>query len=351
MPATLSLAGAASHFNPSGSYLNTATVGLPPRACVEAVQRAVERWSRGELTASDFDPFVAAARGSFARLLGVSADCVAIGATVSEFVGVIASSLPVGSEVVCADGDFASVLAPFLVRQEARELSVRLVPLEGLVESIRPSTTLVAVSAVQSSDGRMVDRPALLEACRRHGTATLIDATQAAGWLPLSGCDFDFVVAAAYKWLLSPRGAAFLYLSPERLPGVRPHAAGWYAGKDVWSSIYGGPLRLAETARRLDVGPAWLSWVGCAASLAFLEEVGVEAIHEHDVRLASLFSERVLGRPSASAIVSVPGDGAFERLRARGVAASRRAGATRIGFHLYNTEEDARVAADALLQR
>jgi selenocysteine lyase/cysteine desulfurase len=109
-------------------------------------------------------------------------------------------------------------------------------------------------------------------------------------------------------------------------------------------------LRLAETARRLDVGPAWLSWVGCAASLALIEEVGVEAIFAHDVRLASLFSERVLGRSSVSAIVSVPGDGAFERLRASGVAASRRAGGTRVGFHLYNTEEDAIAAADALLR-
>src|SRR5688572_27173515 len=145
MSPTLSLAEAATHFNPRGHYLNTAAVGVPPRRCVEAVQRAVDQWSRGELAARDFDPFVASARGSFARLLGVSADCVAIGATVSEFVGVIAQSLPVGAEVLCAEGDFASVLAPFLVRQEAREMVVRLVPLERVVESIRPSTTLVAL--------------------------------------------------------------------------------------------------------------------------------------------------------------------------------------------------------------
>jgi len=350
MPPILSLADAAAQFSPRGHYLNTAAVGVPPRRCVEAVSRAVDSWSRGELAAPDFDPFVAAARGSFARLLGVAAECVAIGATVSEFVGVVASSLPVGSEVLCAEEEFASVLAPFLVREQAQEIVVRLVPLERLVESIGPATTLVALSAVQSSDGRVLDRAGLLEACRQHGTATLVDATQAAGWLPLSGADFDYVVAAAYKWLLSPRGAAFLYVKPERVPELRPHAAGWYAGKDVWSSIYGAPLRLAETARRFDVGPAWLSWVGCAASLAFIEEVGVEAIHAHDVRLASLFCERVFGRPSASAIVSVPGDDAFERLRALGVAASRRAGGTRLGFHLYNTDEDALAAADALLR-
>jgi selenocysteine lyase/cysteine desulfurase len=348
MKAPLSLAQAAAEFAPSGHYLNTAAIGVPPRTCVEAVQTAVAQWAKGELSAADFDPFVASARGSFARLLGVPVDTVAIGAAVSELVGVVASSLPLGAEVLCAEEDFASVLAPFLVRAEAGELVVRTVPLERLVDSVTAGTSLVALSVVQSADGRSVDTGALLEATRRHGAATLIDATQAAGWFPLSAGDFDYVVAAAYKWLLSPRGAAFMAVRPERLAALRPHSAGWYAGEDVWRSIYGPPLRLARTARRLDVGPAWLSWVGCAASLVFVERVGVERIYEHNVRLASLFCERAFGGASTSAIVSVPGDTAYERLRAGGVAASRRAGATRLSFHLYNTDADALAAARAV---
>lgn len=343
----LSIADAAQQFEPSCIYLNTASMGVPPRASVEAVQRAVARWSRGELAPADFDPLVTSARRSLARLLGVPAETVAIGATVSELVGLIASALPTGSEVVCAREDFSSVLFPFLVRQEAGELTVRVVPLDQLVASLTDATTLVAVSAVQSSDGRLLDSDALRTACRRHGVATLIDATQAAGWLPIAAADFDFVVVAAYKWLLSPRGTAFLYVAPERLARLRPHSAGWYAGDDIWSAIYGPPLRLATTARRLDTAPAWLSWVGCAASLAVIEQVGVQNIHEHNVRLASLFSERALGRPSSSAIVSVPRD-VVEALRAHGISASRRAGATRLSFHLYNTEADALAAASCL---
>ena len=343
-----SIAEASAQFSPRGPYLNTASMGLLPISCVEAVQQAVAQWSRGELAANDFDPMVASARASFARLLGVPADCVAIGSTVSEFAGLIAGSLPAGSEVLCAEEDFTSVLFPFLVRQEAGELVVRVVPLERVAESVTSATKLVALSAVQSADGRIFDSKGLLEASRRHGAATFIDATQAAGWLPLSASDLDFVAVAAYKWLLSPRGAAFLYVSPRRLSQLRPHAAGWYAGEDVWNSIYGPPLRLAKTARRLDVSPAWLSWVGCAASLEFLEKVGVQQIHDHNVRLASLFCQRAFGRSSQSAIVSVPGDSAFERLRAKGFSVSRRAGATRLSFHLHNTEQEAIAAAAAV---
>jgi selenocysteine lyase/cysteine desulfurase len=312
------------------------------------VQQAVERWARAELTAADYDPLVATARQTFARLLGVAVENVAIGSAVSQLVGLVASSLPTGSEVLCAEEEFTSVLFPFLVRQQLGELVVRVVPLERLVESVRSSTALVALSAVQSADGRVFRRAELLAACRQHGAATLVDATQAMGWLPLAGGEFDFVAVAAYKWLLSPRGAAFLYVSPARLGAVRPCSAGWYAGEEVWSSIYGPPLRLAHSARRLDIGPAWLSWVGCAASLALIERVGIEQIHAHDVRLASLFCERVFGRSSESAIVAVPGEGVYERLRAAKVAVSKRAGAARLSFHLYNTEEDALRAASAV---
>lgn len=341
----LSLAEAAAHFTVSGCYLNTASSGVPPRSCVQAIQSAVARWGRAELSAADYDPLVASARQSFARLLGVAPSDVAIGAAVSALVGFVASSLPAGSEVLCAEEEFTSVLFPFLVRQQAGELVVRTVPLERLAESVRSRTALVALSAVQSADGRVFRRAELLAACKQHGAATLVDATQALGWLPLSGADFDYVAAAAYKWLLAPRGAAFLYVNPARLPALRPHSAGWYAGEPVWDSIYGPPLRLASTARRLDIGPAWLSFVGCAASLAFLERLNIQQIHAHDVRLASLFSERALGRPSESAIVSVPGQAAFERLRAGNVTVSSRAGSTRLSFHLYNTEEDALRAA------
>lgn len=351
MSEPLSIAQAAEHFAVSGSYLNTASSGVPPRSCVESIQSAVARWAHGELSAADYDPLVASARQSFARLLGVAASDVAIGAAVSALVGIVASSLPVGSEVVCAEEEFTSVLFPFLVRQQAGELVVRLVPLQRLAESVRSSTALVALSAVQSADGRIFRRAELLAACQQHGAATLIDATQAMGWLPLAGAEFDYVAVAAYKWLLSPRGAAFLYVNPARLGALRPHAAGWYAGEPVWDSIYGAPLRLASSARRLDIGPAWLSWVGCAASLAFLEQVSVQRIHDHDVRLASLFSERVLGQPCDSAIVTVPGAGAYERLRAGNVAVSQRAGAARLSFHLYNTEEDALRAASLVAGR
>jgi hypothetical protein len=129
---------------------------------------------------------------------------------------------------------------------------------------------------------------------------------------------------------------------------VRPLYAGWYAGDDPWTSIYGSPLRLAKDARRLDISPAWLSWAGTVPALDLLGEVGIAVIHRHDVGLANALRRR-LGLPNRdSAVVTVATEDGLERLRAAGIKASIRAGAVRVSFHLHNTDSDVDVVARAL---
>jgi selenocysteine lyase/cysteine desulfurase len=129
---------------------------------------------------------------------------------------------------------------------------------------------------------------------------------------------------------------------------LRPLYAGWYAGDNPWTAIYGPPLRLAADARRLDISPAWLSWVGTVPALELLAEIGIDAIHRHDVGLANALRARLGMPPSDSAIVTASVTGGLERLGAAGVKASVRAGAVRLSFHLHNTEGDADAVARAL---
>jgi selenocysteine lyase/cysteine desulfurase len=334
----------AAHFDVEPGYLNTASIGAPPRgACVE-LREELSRWAEGRAEPPDYDAWVARARSAFARMVAVPVEHVAIGSSVSVFAGLVVASLPPRSQVVACRDDFTSVLFPVL----AHEHDARLIDLEQLAEAVDAETALVAVSAVQSADGRVADLEAIQAAAAAHGALTYLDATQACGWLPLEASRFDFLTCAAYKWLLAPRGAAFMAVRPERAAQVRAGVAGWYAGEDPWASLYGPPLRLAGDARRLDLSPAWLSWVGAAPALELLNEVGIEAIQEHDVRLANRFRAG-LGMPeSNSAIVSVDTPGASERLARAGVRAAVRAGGLRASFHLYNTDADVDRALEAL---
>jgi len=335
------------HFAPDPGYLNTASLGVPPLATVAALYDVHERWSRGRLSPPDFDEDVARARAAWARLTGVDPANVATAATASAAVGLVAAAVPDGARVVAAGGEFTSVTFPFAAHAD-RGVTVEELPLEQLA-TVTGAADVIAVSSVQSADGRMVDLPAVLAAAQRTGAQVLLDTTQSCGWLPLDCSAVDYVVCAAYKWLLCPRGAAFLAVRPDRMDGLRPLFASWYAGEDRWNSIYGLPLRLARDARRFDTSPAWFSWIGAAVSLELLAGLDGEAVRAHDVGLADALLERLGLPPQGSAIVTLDAaGGAAERLAAAGIRTAIRAGRVRASFHLYNDLADVDLAAAAL---
>ena len=335
-------------WEPSGTYLNTASYGLPPRPAWDALQSALEDWRSGRTSWEHWGIPGEEARSSFARIASVPVETVAIGANVSTLIGLVAASLPDGSRVLAPDVEFSSLLFPFLT-QKHRRVTVRLVPASALANEIGPDVDVVAFSAVQMASGEVADLDAIAKAAETHGATTIVDATQAAGWLPLDGGRFDVVAAHAYKWLLSPRGTAFMAIRPGLLGSVVPHAAGWYAGEDPHESYFGPPLRLAESARRLDTSPAWFMWVATAPALSVIEEIGIDAIHAHDVGLANRFRAGLGLEPTDSAIVFCDVEGAADTFAAAGIRAAVRGGRLRTSWHVYNTVADVERTLDVLV--
>jgi selenocysteine lyase/cysteine desulfurase len=307
----------------------------------------VAAWAAGRLDGPGFDADVERSRAAFARIVGCAPRDVACGANASVFAGLVAAALPPRAEVLVASGDFTSVLFPMLAQQQ-RGVRIREAPLERLPEAVSAGTDLVAVSAVQSADGRVLDCRALAAAADHHGADVFLDVTQAAGWLPVEALRFAYVCAGAYKWLLSPRGTAFLAVRPDAAERLVPHTAGWYAAQDPWASCYGGPLRLGAGAKRFDVSPAWICWAGTAPALECVAGIGVAAIGAHDLALAARLREGLALPPSDSAIVVTERPDAAERLARAGIRASVRAGRVRLSCHLPATAADVDRAVEAL---
>ena len=328
-------------------HLDAATTGVPPLAAVHATRQAIADWEQARIDARRLDGDVERSRAAFARILGVPSAEVACGGQVSVFAGLVAASVPSGGEILTAAGDFTSVLFPMLA-QQARGVHVREVELDRLPEAIDGRTTLVAVSAVQSADGRIADLDGLAAAADHHGADVFLDATQAAGWLSIDGARFTYVCAGAYKWLLSPRGTALMRIAPAATKRVIAHTAGWYAAADPWTACYGGPLRLPSTAKRFDVSPAWTCWAGTAPALELIDELGPVRIGAYDRALADRLRDGLGIAPSPSAITTLDAPGAEQRLHAAGVRASVRAGRVRIACHLPATVQDVDRAVAAL---
>jgi selenocysteine lyase/cysteine desulfurase len=333
-------------FTGAQGFLNSPTYGLPPTFLIDALHDHLAAWQAGTMDPTSFDDPVRRGRVGYAALTAVPVESVAMGGSVSALLGLVAAAIPDGSRVATLAGEFTSTTFPFAA-QDGRGIAITELAADELVSTAGDYDVVVA-SLVQSANGVVLDLDALRAGLAGADTLVVVDVTQAVGWKRLDLGWVDVTVAAVYKWLLAPRGTAWMSLS-DRISGqMTPHAANWYAGEEPWSTIYGLPLRLAPDARSFNTSPAWFGALGSGLTLPWLASLDAAELEAHTVGLAGRLRSELALPQQNSAIVSMPMTDAADRLRRAGIRASVRAGAVRVGFHLYNTEDDLDRLLDAL---
>jgi selenocysteine lyase/cysteine desulfurase len=161
----------------------------------------------------------------------------------------------------------------------------------------------------------------------------------------------DYVVCAAYKHLLCPRGVAFFVVRADHHDELGPWNANWRAASDPYGRYAGGLLTLAEGAARFDVSVAWLPWIGGAVSLDLIRQWSAAGLLERPVAMAGELAARLGVEHGGASIVCAPvadrdaTDAALERARVR---AGFRGDGVRLSTHVYTTDLDIERAVDAL---
>ena len=347
------------------TYLNNATAAPGSIPVLEALRRVEAEWEAGEFSWQAWEAEGETTRELFARLVGGRAQDVALLPTLAEASATVAGSLPPG-RVVVGEREFTSNLFPWLALRD-RGFDVVEVPApdgvtstQALAEAITDGTVLVAVTEVQSSNGFRVHLENLGRRCREVGARLFVDGCQSLGALRLDApaAGVDFVAAHGYKWLLAPRGAAWLWVRPERLDEVRPLAPNWKSIPEPYTEYYGGPLALASTARKLDAPLAWFSWPAARAALELLASLEPDDVERRCLDLAAAFRDEAAARGFELVPQDVPTQivgirvsdprQVRERLLARKVVGAVRANLLRLGFHAYNDESDVAAALEAL---
>ena len=85
-------------FEPAEIYVNTASIGLPPRRTVEALQAALDTWRTGRAEAAGYDPAIARARAAASPASSAARpERVFIGNQVSTFSALVAAALGDGA--------------------------------------------------------------------------------------------------------------------------------------------------------------------------------------------------------------------------------------------------------------
>jgi len=357
-------------------YLNNASIGpLPERTRV-----ALDRFNRGRaaphlLPDRELFAMLADTRMKLARLVGASADEIALALNTGFGISTAARALPLepGDVVLVSDKEFPANVYPWM-RLGDRGVRMELVPTtpEGwpdearLLERLRdPRVRVLAVSLVQFSSGYLMDLERLSAATRETGAFLVVDAIQAVGQLPLdlSRVQVDVLACGGQKWLLSPWGSGFLYVRRELIGRLDPAITGWLAfeGTDDLSRLTRYDDTLRSDARRFELMTLpYQDVAGLGTSLDLLLELGIERIRDHIRSLhqpvlawAERSGARVVSPRGAheSGILCVAPDGVQEvhrRLKLSRIVCSLREGAIRFSPHCYNTVDEMERVAHAL---
>ena len=359
------------------TYLNQASLGLIPRASVEAsVRFLTEVAQHGNLRLSDQAEATVldGLRAAAAELLGAPVASVAVVGGASEGLGQLAALLSsAAGEVVLVPTDFPSVTYPWLAARDRLGLRIRWVRdtpdrdlTLSLADAISERTTVVCVSAVQFATGSQVDVAALAARARDAGARVVVDVTQMAGAAPVTMTHWgvDALVCSGYKWLSAPAGVALLAVT-ENLAAAIPVIVGW-KGSATPFDFTPRELSLAADARRFELSTmSYSAAIGLLTSIKLLTGIGLTAISEHASRLAAELAEqtaplgwapyRALGDRSASGHIvshSHPAAATDEvqavRANQHNINTSSRAGGIRVSLHAYNNSDDIRALTQAL---
>lgn len=347
-------------FNHAGvSPLNTRAV-----AAMNAFNERNAQVSLGEIVGEALATLLDLRKRLAALINARSADEIALMPNTASGINAAALSLPLrpGDNVLVLDGDYPANVYPWM-NLAHRGVLTKLVPQRGggldlgLLEArIDSRTRAVAMSTVVFATGFRNDLEAVGRLCRERGIFFVVDGIQSLGALPfdVQAAGVDFLACGSQKWLLGPTGGGFLYVRRELLGELVPGAYVGASSVVDWINFLDYNFTPLPSAERFQIGThSFASLIGLHASVALLQEVGVERVGERVLALASAAIDDLGERGFRLAADTAPEhrsgiviaeveqpERACARLKDAGIIAIPRGKGVRIAPHFYNTHEE-----------
>ncbi|MDQ3914703.1 MAG: cysteine desulfurase [Actinomycetota bacterium] len=204
-----------------------------------------------------------------------------------------------GDEILVTDMEHHSNLIPWQLHCLDTGTILRHLPIDDegrlrvdlLDEYVTPRTKLVALNLMSNVLGTINPVRRIADAAHSVGARILVDAAQAAPHLSfgVDELDADFLAFSAHK-MCGPTGAGVLYGREDLLEAMPPFHGGGEMIREVWADR----ATFAEIPQKFEAGtPNVAQAVGMGAAVEYLEELGMDAVREHDVELTAYALERL----------------------------------------------------------
>ena len=351
-------------------YLNTGGLGPAPYAVLETVEKATKAM---QTIVEHGHEEMAEAKHPVASFFGAKPTEIAFMRNATEGNSTVSSGLDLrpGDEVIFESHAHPGGAFAWLTRVKRDGIRVKLFEpdptsaagnLERIEALMTPRTRAIQVSHITAPTGIRMPVEEIASLARDRGCWFHIDGAQSAGLIPVDlhaiGC--DSYATSGHKWLGAPHGTGLLYIREDRIDEVWPTEVGAYSAGD--EGLYNpDAFMLVPTAQQYEAGTRDIaSFLGFAAAIAFLEEIGIEKVAARAHQLATYLGDRLRALPGVTVLTpSDPGlragittlktdripynelNAHYSRAHMRcRIVAEQHLDAVRVSTHLFNSEEE-----------
>lgn len=276
---------------------NAATTWPKPESVYREMDEFLRKWGAnpgraGHRMAVQAGRVVADTRLRLARFLGLpSAERLVFTLNATDSLNIALKGIVgPGDEVITSSMEHNSVVRP-LRGLELAGARTKVAQCDGvgylspttLSEALSEDTKLVVISHASNVTGAVQPVEEIARLCHSRGVLLAVDAAQSAGVLPIDVAEagIDLLAFPGHKGLFGPPGTGGLYIGED--VQVRPWREGGTGSKSEAADQPTHYPDYLESGTANTVGVA-----GLGAGVAFIEETGVEAVHEREIGLLQM---------------------------------------------------------------
>lgn len=291
-------------------YLDSAATSQKPTPVIEAVKRYYEydnaNVHRGVHTLGSraTDAYEGAREKVRAFLNARSAEEIIFTRGTTSAINLVAASYArsvcrEGCEIVITPMEHHSNLIPWQQAAKATGATLKYIPLQpdgsialaDVEQTVTDRTKIVSIAYVSNVLGVINPVKEIAAIAHRHGAKLVVDGAQSTPHMKVDvqDLDCDFYALSGHK-MCAPTGIGALYGKKELLERMEPVEFG---GEMIdFVELYDSTWK--ELPWKFEGGtPIIAGAIGLGAAIDFLEEIGLDNIHRHEVKLAAYAMERM----------------------------------------------------------
>ncbi|XZF63346.1 MAG: aminotransferase class V-fold PLP-dependent enzyme [Gloeotrichia echinulata DVL01] len=225
--------------DPSVIFLNHGSYGACPKIVLAAQERLRSQLEQEPLRffGREWEPLLDNARSKLATFVGANVEDLVFVPNATTGVNSVLRSLRFSpdDEILTTSHEYNACrnALDFISSRTGARVVVVKIPfpinspqevVKAVIEGVSPRTKLALLDHITSQTGLIFPIEQLVKELQVRGVDILVDGAHAPGMIPLNLREIGatYYTGNCHKWLCAPKGAAFLYVQPDKQSEIRP---------------------------------------------------------------------------------------------------------------------------------